>query len=74
MIFTPNMPQLDKHPADPRQALRAPEVFVTRFNLRYMRWDTFARKMITGPPREAFVSGMDYFWEREHVKLKRAIL
>lgn len=74
MIFASNMPQLDKHPADPRQALRAPEVFVTRFNLRYMRWDTFAGKMITGPPREAFVSGMDYFWEREHVKRKRAIL
>lgn len=27
-----NMPQLDKHFADPRQALRALEVFVTRFN------------------------------------------
>lgn len=68
------MPQLDKHFADPRQALRAPEVFVTRFNVRYKRWDTFSGEIITGPPREALVSGMDYFWESGHVKLKRAIL
>lgn len=30
-----NMPHLDKHYADPRQALRAHEVFVTGFNVRY---------------------------------------
>lgn len=74
MVMPPNMPQLDKHFADPKQALRAPEVFVTRFNVRYSRWDTFAGNLITGPPREALVSGMDYFWEKGHVKLKRAIL
>ena len=70
----PNMPQLDKHFADPRQAPRVPEVFITRMNVRYKRWDPFSGKIITGPTREALVSGMDYFWERGHVKLKRAIL
>lgn len=68
------MLQLDKHFADPRQALKAPEVFVTRFNVRYKKWDTFLGKIILGPPREALVSGMDYFWERGHMKLKRAIV
>ena len=47
----PNMPQLDKRFADPRQALRAPEVFITRLNVRYKRWDTFSGKSITGLPR-----------------------
>lgn len=74
MAMPPNMPQLDKRFADPRQAFRAPEVFVTRFNVRYKRWDTFSGKIITGPPREPLVSGMDYFWEMGHVKLKRAIV
>lgn len=74
MVMSPNMPQLDKHFADPKQALRAPEVSVTRFNVRYSRWDTFAGNLITGHSREALVSGMDYFWEKGHVKLKRAIL
>lgn len=70
----PNIPQLDKHFADPKQAFRAPKVFVTRFNVRYKKWDTFSGKIIPGPPREALVSGTDYFWERGHMKLKRAIL
>lgn len=70
----PNIPQLDKHFADPKQAFRAPKVFITRFNVRYKKWDTFSGKIIPDPPREALVSGTDYFWERGHMKLKRAIV
>lgn len=73
------MPQLEKHFADPRQALRAPEVFTTRLNAPFKRWDYFFfGENNHGSPRRGPV-----VWEGlllgggeggGHVKLKRAIL
>lgn len=57
----PNMPQLDRIFADPRQELRATEVFVTRFNVRYKRSDTCTGNYITGLLRKALMSERDYF-------------
>lgn len=71
----PNMLQLDKLFADPRQELRATEgVRDEIFNVRYKGSDTCTGNYITGLPRKVLMSEMDYFWNRGHLKLKRAIL
>lgn len=60
--------------ADPEEALKAPNIFLSRFNVRFNRWDTFTGHAVTGLAREALVVGMDYFWETRHVKVKRALI
>lgn len=57
----PGVPQLNKLFADSRQELRTIEVFVTRFNVRYKRSDICTRNYITGLPRKALMSEIDYF-------------
>jgi hypothetical protein len=60
--------------ADPEEALKAPDLFISRFNVRFDRWDSFTGHAVTGSAREALVVGMDYFWKTRHVKVKRALI
>ena len=69
-----NMPQLDKHFAGPKASTQSPRGIHNKNECAIQEMGPFSGEIITGPPREALVSGMDYFWERGHVKLKRAIL
>lgn len=74
MSLPPNFPILQSSFADPEEGLQAPDVFLTRFNVRFDRWDMFAGHAVTGSARDALVVGMDYFWEQRHVKVKRALI
>jgi hypothetical protein len=74
MSMPPNFPMMESSFADPDEALKASDVFLSRFNVRFGRWDTFTGHAVTGSAREALVVGMDYFWQRRHVKPKRALI
>lgn len=74
MSMPPNFPVMESSFADPEEALKAPDVFLSKFNVRFGRWDTFTGHVVTGSAREALVVGMDYFWQRRHVKAKRALI
>ncbi len=74
MRMPPNIPEIERKFADPQEALDSPDVFLTRFNIRYGRWDTFTGHAVTGEVREAMVSGVEYYWERTNVKIQKALI
>ncbi|KAI9807842.1 MAG: hypothetical protein M1825_005147 [Sarcosagium campestre] len=74
METPPNVPQLEQHFAQPSEALKASDVFLTRHNIRFGKWTALSGHVVTGEAREALVVGMEYFWERRHTKVKRAII
>jgi hypothetical protein len=74
MSMPPNFPTMESSFADSEEALRAPDVFISRFNVRFGRWDIITGHAVTGSAREALVIGMEYFWQRRHVKAKRALI
>lgn len=74
MSMPPNFPMVESSFGDPEEALIAPDLFLSRFNVRFDRWDTFTGHAVTGSAREALIVGMDYFWKTRHVKVKRALI
>src|SRR5580700_4895930 len=74
MSMPPNFPMVESSFADPEEALKAPDLFLSHFNVRFNRWNSFTGHVVTGHAREALVVGMDYFWKTRHVKAKRALI
>lgn len=74
MSMPPNFPKLERRFADPEEALRASDLFLSRFNVQFSRWDTFTGHAVTGSAREALVVGVDYFWKRGHTSVNKALI
>lgn len=70
----PNFPQLEPRFADPEEALRASDLFLSRFNVRFDRWDTFTGHAVTGSAREALVVRVDFFWKRGHTSINKVLI
>jgi hypothetical protein len=60
--------------ADLEEALKAPDLFISRFNVEFNHPDTSTCHAIMGSGQEALVVGMDYFWDTRHAKIKRALI